>query len=145
LDFAADGDLWKLSGEEAWETIDRFAQVQKEWDNPFKVITEKELTSLRAQENELFGNEKMWIEMLKCIAWDKVDNPSPQSTRQVLPLLKEYTPPVTYPKEVGETIEILMEVEPLNQTQLEDLGLNTCSHDLSFSFVEVIDVDEPKP
>ncbi|GJS26741.1 hypothetical protein Tco_0487361 [Tanacetum coccineum] len=79
-----DGDLRKLSGEEAWETIDRFAQVQKEWDNPFKVITEKELTSLRAQENELFGNEKMWIEMLKCIAWDKVDNPSPQSTRQVI-------------------------------------------------------------
>ncbi|GKB19729.1 hypothetical protein Tco_0853652 [Tanacetum coccineum] len=38
-----------------------------------------------------------------------------------------------------------MEVEPLNQTQLEDLGLNTCSHDLSISFREVPKVDEPKP
>ncbi|GKC81422.1 hypothetical protein Tco_1137139 [Tanacetum coccineum] len=77
LDFAADGDLKELSTEEAWETIDRFAQVQKEWDKPFKAITEQELAGLRAQTNELFGDEKTWFEMPRCIAWDKVDNPSP--------------------------------------------------------------------
>ncbi|GJV01461.1 zinc finger, CCHC-type containing protein [Tanacetum coccineum] len=77
LDFAADGDLKELSSEEAWETIDRFAQVQKEWDKPFKAITEQELAGLRAQTNELFGDEKTWFEMPRCIAWDKVDNPSP--------------------------------------------------------------------
>nr|GEV00472.1 ribonuclease H-like domain-containing protein [Tanacetum cinerariifolium] len=75
---------------------------------------------------------------------DKVDNPSPQSTPQVLPSFEVYTPPVTHPKEVEETIGIQMEVEPLNQTQLEDLGLNTYSHDFSFSFREVPKVDEPK-
>ncbi|GJS37325.1 hypothetical protein Tco_0535707 [Tanacetum coccineum] len=35
---------------------------------------------------------------------DKVDNPSPQSTLQVLPSFEVYTPPVTHPKEVEETI-----------------------------------------
>ncbi|GKD49790.1 hypothetical protein Tco_1278766 [Tanacetum coccineum] len=75
----------------------------------------------------------------------EVDNPSPQSTPQVLLSFEAYTPPMTHPEEVEETIEILMEVEPFNQTQLEDLGLNTCSHDLSFSFREVPKVDEPKP
>ncbi|GKA15715.1 hypothetical protein Tco_0695462 [Tanacetum coccineum] len=63
LDFAADGNLWELSSEEAWEAIDSFAQGQKEWDKPFKAITKQELGSLRAQANELVGNEKVWVEM----------------------------------------------------------------------------------
>ncbi|GKA57262.1 hypothetical protein Tco_0756450 [Tanacetum coccineum] len=76
---------------------------------------------------------------------DKVDNPSPQSTPQVLPSFEVYTPPMTYLEEVEETIGILMEFEPLNQTQLEDLGLNTCSHDLFPSSKEFPSVDEPEP
>nr|GEY25641.1 hypothetical protein [Tanacetum cinerariifolium] len=52
-------------------------------------------------------------------------NTSPQSTPPVLPSFELYTQPVTYPEEVEETIGILMEVEPLGETQLEDLGLNT--------------------
>ncbi|GJU28660.1 hypothetical protein Tco_1167281 [Tanacetum coccineum] len=76
---------------------------------------------------------------------DKVDNPSPQSTPQVLPSFEVYTPLVTYPEEVEETIGIPMEVEPLNQTQLEDLGLNTYSHDLFPSSKEFPSVDEPEP
>nr|GFA49363.1 ribonuclease H-like domain-containing protein [Tanacetum cinerariifolium] len=68
------GNLRELSGEEAWEAIDSFAQGQKE-----------------------------------CIAWDKVDNPCPQSNPQVLPSIKVYTPPVTYLEEVEETIGIPME------------------------------------
>ncbi|GJZ51988.1 hypothetical protein Tco_0606503, partial [Tanacetum coccineum] len=44
---------------------------------------------------------------------------------------------VTYPEEVDETIGISMEVEPLDHTKLEDLGLNTCSHDLSLSYREI--------
>ncbi|GKD72131.1 hypothetical protein Tco_1330413 [Tanacetum coccineum] len=82
--------------------------------------------------------------MPRYIAWDKVDNPSPQSTLQVLLSFEVYTPPVTYMEEVEEIIRILIEVEPLNQTQTEDLGLNTCSHDLSPSFREVSSFDEPK-
>ncbi|GKE45924.1 hypothetical protein Tco_1473208, partial [Tanacetum coccineum] len=76
---------------------------------------------------------------------DKVDNPSPQSTPQVFPSIEVYTPPVTYPEEVDETIGISMEVEHLNHAKLEDLGLNTCSHDLSLSSREIPSIDEPEP
>ena len=38
-----------------------------------------------------------------------------------------------------------MEVEPLNQTQLEDIGLNACSHNLTLSSREFPSVDEPEP
>ncbi|GKC02693.1 hypothetical protein Tco_0994303 [Tanacetum coccineum] len=83
--------------------------------------------------------------MHRGIAWDKVENPDPQSAPQVLPSFEEYIPPVTYPKEVEETVGIPMEVEPLNETQLEDLGLNTCSHDSPLSSRGVPSLDEPKP
>ncbi|GKB27099.1 hypothetical protein Tco_0866500 [Tanacetum coccineum] len=73
------------------------------------------------------------------------ENLSPQSTPQVLASFKEYTLPVTYPEEVEETLGTPMEVEPLNKTQLEDLGLNTCNHDIPFSSREVPSFDEPKP
>ncbi|GJY83921.1 hypothetical protein Tco_0497297, partial [Tanacetum coccineum] len=55
--------LRELSAEEALETIKNFAQGQKEWDKPIKAITEQELSSLRAQANELFGNENVWFEI----------------------------------------------------------------------------------
>ncbi|GJV81874.1 hypothetical protein Tco_1517744 [Tanacetum coccineum] len=76
---------------------------------------------------------------------DKVDNSSPQSTPQVLLSFEVYTPPVTYLEEVEETIGIPMEVEPLEHTKLEDLGLSTCSHDLFLSSREIPSVDEPEP
>ncbi|GJV96125.1 hypothetical protein Tco_1547702 [Tanacetum coccineum] len=56
-----------------------------------------------------------------------------------------YTPHVTYPKEVEKTIGIPIEVEPLDHTKLEDLGLNTCSHDLFLSSKEFPRVDESEP
>nr|GEX21756.1 ribonuclease H-like domain-containing protein [Tanacetum cinerariifolium] len=74
-----------------------------------------------------------------------VKNANPQSSPQVLPSFKEYTSPVTYPEEVEETIRIPMEVEPLDHMKLEDLGLNTCSHDLFISYREIPSFDEPKP
>nr|GEW02427.1 hypothetical protein [Tanacetum cinerariifolium] len=98
--------------------------------------------------------------MPKCMSWSneydkligdldmikaKVDNPSSQSTPQVLSLFKEYTTLVTYPKEVDETIGITIGVEPLDNMNLEDLGLNTCSHDLFLSSTEIPIVDEPEP
>ncbi|GJX89853.1 hypothetical protein Tco_0343179 [Tanacetum coccineum] len=91
------------------------------------------------------GREAAEVEMHRGIAWDKVENPNPQSTQQVLPSFEEYTPPMTYPEEVEETIGIPMEVEPLHEPQLEDLGLNTCNHDIPLSSREVPSFDEPKP
>ncbi|GJU57722.1 hypothetical protein Tco_1235488 [Tanacetum coccineum] len=145
LDFAADGNLRELNGEEAWEAIENFAQGQKEWDNPPNIISEQEVANLKAQAKILFGNENVWVEMHRGIAWDKVENLNPQSTLQVLLLFKEYTPPVTYPEEVEETIRIPMEVEPLDHTKLEDLGLNTCIHDLFLNYREIPNFEEPEP
>ncbi|GKB75409.1 hypothetical protein Tco_0942304 [Tanacetum coccineum] len=52
---------------------------------------------------------------------------------------------MTYPEEVEDTLETPMEVEPLEETQLEDLGLNTCNHDIPFSSREVPTFDGPEP
>ncbi|GKE82966.1 hypothetical protein Tco_1552966, partial [Tanacetum coccineum] len=75
---------------------------------------------------------------------DKVDNLSPQSTIQVLPSFEVYTLPVTHPKEVEETIGIPMEVKPLNETKLEEVGLN-CNHNTPLSSREVLRFDGPEP
>ncbi|GKC13663.1 retrovirus-related pol polyprotein from transposon TNT 1-94, partial [Tanacetum coccineum] len=117
----------------AWEAIENFAQGQKEWNNPPNIISEQEVENLKTQEKRLFGNENVWAEMHRGIAWDKVENLNPQSTLQVLPSFEENTSPVTYPDEVKEIIGILIEVKPLDETPLEDLGLNTCNHDILLS------------
>ncbi|GKF68409.1 hypothetical protein Tco_0198088, partial [Tanacetum coccineum] len=83
--------------------------------------------------------------MYRGIAWDKVENTNPQSAPHVLLSFEEYTPPVTYPEEVKETLRTPIEVDPLNETPLEDLGLNTCNHDISISSRENPNLDEPKP
>ncbi|GJX21514.1 hypothetical protein Tco_0225959, partial [Tanacetum coccineum] len=64
---------------------------------------------------------------------------------QVPPSYDVYTQHMTYLGDVEATIGTPMEIESLNQTQLEDLCLNTCSHDISLSFREICSVDEPKP
>ncbi|GKE20427.1 hypothetical protein Tco_1431939 [Tanacetum coccineum] len=74
-----------------------------------------------------------------------VENSYLQSTPQVLPSFKEYTLSVTYLEEVEETLGTPIMVEPLDETQLEDLGLNTCNHDLPLSSREVPSFDEPEP
>ncbi|GJX48137.1 hypothetical protein Tco_0273327 [Tanacetum coccineum] len=145
LDFVADENLRELSGEEAWEAIENFAQGQKEWDNPPNIISEQEVANLKAQEKRLFGNEDVWVKMHRGIACDNVENLDPQSTPQVLPSFEEYTPLVTCPKKVEETLGTSVEVEPLDETQLEDLGLNTCNHDTPLSNREVPSFDKPEP
>ncbi|GKB96790.1 hypothetical protein Tco_0982927 [Tanacetum coccineum] len=72
-------------------------------------------------------------------------NSNPQSTPQVLPSFEVYTPPMTYPEEVEETLGTPIEVEPLEETQLEDLGLNTCNHDIPLSSRKVLIFYELEP
>ncbi|GJR86031.1 hypothetical protein Tco_0210042 [Tanacetum coccineum] len=122
LDFAANWNLRELSGKEPWDAIENFAQGQKEWDNPRNIIFEQEVANLKARAKGLFRDENVLVEMHR-----------------------EYTPLVTYPEEVEETIGIPMEVEPLNETQLEDFGLNTRNHGSPFSSRGVLSLDEPKP
>nr|GEW51847.1 reverse transcriptase zinc-binding domain-containing protein [Tanacetum cinerariifolium] len=108
--------------------------------------------------NEDIECEIVMVKMPKCMAWlddepigdldiieDKGKNPSPQSTPQVLPSFEVYTPPMTHLEEVEETIGILIEVEPLDHMKLEDLGLNTDTHDLFLSSKGFPSVDESKP
>nr|GEV60283.1 hypothetical protein [Tanacetum cinerariifolium] len=52
---------------------------------------------------------------------------------------------MTYPKEVDGIIRIPIEVEPLDHMKLDDLGLNTCSHDLFPNSREFPSVDDPEP
>nr|GFA35860.1 ribonuclease H-like domain-containing protein [Tanacetum cinerariifolium] len=83
--------------------------------------------------------------MHRGIAWDKVENPNPQSTPQVLPSFKGCRPLVTYPKEVEKIIGILIKVGTLDETPLEDLGLNTYNHNIPLSSREVPSFDKPNP
>ncbi|GJV51805.1 hypothetical protein Tco_1447546 [Tanacetum coccineum] len=155
IDYAAGGNLRRLSAEEAWETIEDCAQCDKQWKNPTSTISDQTIANLKTQ---LVENEVVRVKIPKCMAWlddepirdlntmeDKVDNPSPQSTPQVLPSFEVYTPPVTHPEEVEETIGIPMEVEPLDHMKLEDLSLDTSTHDLFLSSKGFPGVDEPEP
>ncbi|GJZ07011.1 hypothetical protein Tco_0540804 [Tanacetum coccineum] len=115
LDFTADGNLRELSA------------------------------NLKLKQKRLFGNEDVWVKMLGGIAWVGGKFGSIKVPTQVLLSFEEYTPPVTCPKEVEETLGTPVEVEPLDETQLEDLGLNTCNHDIPLSNREVPSFDEPEP
>nr|GEV22473.1 putative reverse transcriptase domain-containing protein [Tanacetum cinerariifolium] len=61
-----------------------------------------------------------------------------------LPLVMESTFAFK-PDEVEKIIGISIEVEPLDKTQLEDLGLNTCNHDIPLSSKEILSFDELEP
>ncbi|GKC02392.1 hypothetical protein Tco_0994002 [Tanacetum coccineum] len=52
---------------------------------------------------------------------------------------------MTYPEEVEETIGLPIEVEPLDETPLENLILNTSNHDIPFSSREIPIFYEPEP
>ncbi|GKC03580.1 ribonuclease H-like domain-containing protein [Tanacetum coccineum] len=105
-----------------------------------------------------FSDIGAWVHVPRCIAWldydehvdslstmdNEVEVSSPESTTQILSLFKEYTPPVTYPEEVEKTLETPIEVEPLNETKLEEVGLN-CNHNTPLSSREVPSFDKPEP
>ncbi|GKB68594.1 hypothetical protein Tco_0930006 [Tanacetum coccineum] len=161
IDYAAGGDIIKLSAKEAWITIEDYVQYDKEMENLINVISDQSIANLKAQVKKLVGNEMVRVEIPRYISWlgsthsydehigslgmmdNQVGNTSPQSTPQILPSFKEYTSPVTYLKEVEETLGTPMEVEPLDQTKLKDVGLT--NHNISLSFMEVPSFDEPEP
>ncbi|GJR36750.1 hypothetical protein Tco_1212434 [Tanacetum coccineum] len=118
---------------------DQFAQTFEKapYNEPLSLDNMIELPKLQPKRtyNEDLECEIVMVKIPKCMAWlddeligdldtieDKVDNPSPQCTPQVLPSIELYTPPVTHPKEVENTIGISMEVEPLTQ-ETNDLRL----------------------
>ncbi|GKB83943.1 hypothetical protein Tco_0950838 [Tanacetum coccineum] len=125
-------------------------------------ITELPTSQLKKTYEEDLEYEMVMVKMPRCMSFlgsthaynepicslgmrDKVENPIPLSTPQVLPSFEECTPPVTYSEEVEMTIGTPREDDPLDQTQLEEVGLNTCSHDLFLSSREVPSVNESVP
>ncbi|GJR69444.1 hypothetical protein Tco_0015509 [Tanacetum coccineum] len=148
------------------EALRKSDQMHQTFEKSFIAMTRKlddmiELPKSQPKRtyNEDLECEIVMVKMPKCMSWlaydepigdlgmmeDKVDNPSPQSTLQALPSFNVYTPPVTHPEEVEETIGIPMEVEPLDHMKVDDLCLNTCSHDLFSKSKEFPSVDEPEP
>nr|GEZ26913.1 hypothetical protein [Tanacetum cinerariifolium] len=47
--------------------------------------------------------------------------------------------------EVEKIIGLLIEVQPLDETPLEDLGLNACNHEIPLSSREILSFDELEP
>ncbi|GKC80681.1 hypothetical protein Tco_1131455, partial [Tanacetum coccineum] len=105
-----------------------------------------------------FSNIGAWVQLHRCMAWldydehvdslstmdNEVGVTSPESTTQTLPLFEEYTPPVIYPEEVEKTLGTPIEVEPFNETKLEEVGLN-CNHNTPLSSREAPSFDGPEP
>ncbi|GKC47190.1 hypothetical protein Tco_1064912 [Tanacetum coccineum] len=128
----------------------------KKCSNPTSAISDETIAHPNAQ---IVGDDMVRVQVPRCMAWldydehedslNTMDNEvgvtSPQNTIQTLPSFEEYTTPVTYPEELEETLRIPMEVEPLDEPLLVDLGLNTCNHDIALSYKEIPSVDEPEP
>ncbi|GJU04490.1 hypothetical protein Tco_1120920 [Tanacetum coccineum] len=56
---------------------------------------------------------------------------------QALPSFDVYIPLVTYPEEVEETIGIPIEVEPFDQTQLEDVALGWILEEIHMTWAQL--------
>ncbi|GKD82624.1 hypothetical protein Tco_1349463, partial [Tanacetum coccineum] len=105
-----------------------------------------------------FSDIGAWVQVPRCMAWldyyEHVDSLSTmdrevgvtslESTTQTLPSFEEYTPPMTYLEEAEKTLGTPIEVEPLNETKLEEVGLN-CNHNIPLSSREIPSFDEPEP
>ncbi|GJZ95259.1 hypothetical protein Tco_0667462 [Tanacetum coccineum] len=126
---SVEGDLRKFSDIGAWYAIEDCAQYDKKCSNPTSTISNETIANLNVQ---IVRDDMVRVQI-----------PSPESTIQALPSFEEYTPPVTYPEEVEKTLGTLVEVEPLNATKLEEVGLN-CNHN-TLSSREVPSFDKPEP
>ncbi|GKD84349.1 hypothetical protein Tco_1355503, partial [Tanacetum coccineum] len=148
----------KFSDIGAWYAIEDCSKYdKKKSSNPTSTISDQTIANLNAQ---IVGDDMVRVEVPRCMAWldydehadslstknNEVGVTSPKITTQTLSSIKLYTPPVTYPKEVKKTLGTPIEVEPLNETKLEEVGLN-CNHNTPFNYREVPNVDklEPQP
>ncbi|GJR88743.1 hypothetical protein Tco_0212754 [Tanacetum coccineum] len=155
ISLIAKGDLKKFSDIGAWYAIKDYAQYDKECSNPTSAISDETIANPNAQ---IVGDDMVRVQVPRCMAWldydehvdslstmdNEVGVTSPESTTQTLPSFEEYTPPMTYLKEVEKTLGTPTEVEHLNETKLEEVGLN-CNHNTPFSSREVPSFDGPEP
>ncbi|GJW82202.1 hypothetical protein Tco_0146177 [Tanacetum coccineum] len=86
--------------------------------------------------------DKNYSNPISAISDETIANLNAQIVRD--DMVREYTPPVTYPEEVEKTLGIPVELEPLNETKLEEVGLHF-NHNTPFSSREVPSFDGPEP
>ncbi|GJZ79402.1 hypothetical protein Tco_0644239 [Tanacetum coccineum] len=155
INLTVEGDLKKFSDIGAWYAIEDCAQYDKKCSNPTSTIFDETIANPNAQ---IVGDDMVSVQVPRCIAWldydehvdslstmdNKVGVTSPESTTQTLPSFKEYTPPMTYPKEVEKTLGTPIEIESLNETKLKEVGLK-CNHNTPLSSREVPSFDGPEP
>ncbi|GJZ30887.1 hypothetical protein Tco_0575934 [Tanacetum coccineum] len=148
-------DLRKFSDIGAWHAIEDCAQYDKKYSNPIGVIFDETIANPNAQ---IVGDDMVRVHVPKCMEWlnhdEHVDSLStmdnevevtiPENTIQTLLSFEEYTPPVTYPEEVEKTLGTPIEVEPLNETKLEEVGLK-CNHTTPLSSSQVPSFEKPEP
>ncbi|GKB56297.1 hypothetical protein Tco_0912483 [Tanacetum coccineum] len=101
--------------------------------NPTSTISNETIANPNAQ---IVGDDMVRVQVPRCMTWlnydehvdslstmdNEVTVTSPKSTIQTLPSFEEYTSPVTYLEEVEKTLGTSIEVEPLNETKLEEVG-----------------------
>ncbi|GKE41537.1 hypothetical protein Tco_1468821, partial [Tanacetum coccineum] len=123
--------------------------------DPTSAISNETIANPNAQ---IVGDDMGRVQVPRCMSWldydehvdclsmmdNEVGVTSLENTTQTLPSFEEYTLPVTYPEEVEKTLGTPIEVEPLNKTKLEEVGLN-CNHNTPLSSREVPSFDGPKP
>nr|GEV96468.1 RNA-directed DNA polymerase, eukaryota [Tanacetum cinerariifolium] len=155
INLTSKGDLRKFSDIGAWYAIEDCVQYDKKCSNPTRDISDEKIANPNAQ---IVRDDMVMVQVPRCMAWlnyDKhvdslstMDNEvgvtSPESTIQTLPSLEEYTLPVTYLEEVKKILGTPIEVEPLNKTKLEEVGLNF-NHSTPLSSREVPSFDKPEP
>ncbi|GJR95652.1 hypothetical protein Tco_0267826 [Tanacetum coccineum] len=115
INLTAEGDLRKFSDIGAWYAIEDCVQYDKKCSNPTNAISDETIAYPNAQ---IVGDDMVRVQ--------------------------EYTLPVTYPNEVEKTLGTPIEVEPLNETKVKEVGLNY-NHNTPLSSREVPSFDEPDP
>ncbi|GJV49750.1 hypothetical protein Tco_1439962 [Tanacetum coccineum] len=155
INLTAEGDLRKFSNIGAWYAIEDCAQYDKKCSNPTSAIFDETIANPNAQ---IVRDDMVRVQVPTCMALldydvhvdslstmdNEVGVTSPKRTIQTLPSFEEYTPPVTYPEKLERTLGTPVEVEALNETKLEEVGLN-CNHNTPLSFREVPSFDGPEP
>nr|GEY70319.1 hypothetical protein [Tanacetum cinerariifolium] len=155
INLTVEGDLSKFSDIGAWYAIGDCTQYDKKCCNPTKAIFDETIANLNAQ---IVRDDMVRVQVPRCKEWlnydedvdslstmdNEVGVTSLESTIQTLPSFEEYMPLVTYPIEVKKTLGTPIEIEPLNETKLREVGLNF-NHNNPFSSREVPSFDKPEP
>nr|GEU44609.1 hypothetical protein [Tanacetum cinerariifolium] len=117
--------------------------LMREEESQSKILLKQNFNKQFVPQQELSAEQAFWFQMSNPSTESSKASPVKLDVPSELP--KENTPPVTYPDEVKEIIGIPIELEPLDETPLEDLGLNTYNRDIPLSSWEIPSFDELEP